>query len=163
MGTFTTVANVKSLFRRIKIEAETGDEKTNTVVTTEEVDEFIDETELAVKSRLSTCYNIDSIGAESTTIVGIVVKYLVADTIKNIMAMTVKNSDSKNQDMGPNWGSKAKEMMNKICPELGKDGVKVKPIMPLPDTPLLSEPPTSANLFNSSSNTAQFTKAGNNW
>lgn len=163
MGAFTTVDNVKSLFRRIKIEADTGLEKTNTVVTTEEVDEFIDETELAVKSRLATCYDTANIGTESATIIGIVVKYLVADTIKSIMMLTTMNSDSKNQDMGPNWGMKAKEMMNKICPEIGKDGIKTKPIMPLPDTSLISEPPTGANLFSGSTNAAQFTKSGNNW
>jgi hypothetical protein len=164
MGAFTTVENVKSLFRRIKIEADTGDEKTNTVVTIEEVDEFIDETEIAVKARLSTCYDITNIGTESTTIIGIAVKYLVADIIKNIMALTVNNnSDRKNQDMGPNWGKKAKEMLEKICPEQDCGSCKDKPVMPLPDTPLLSEPPTGASLFSSASNTAQFTKTGPNW
>ena len=79
------------------------------------------------------------------------------------MMLTTMNSDSKNQDMGPNWGMKAKEMMNKICPEIGKDGIKTKPIMPLPDTSLISEPPTGANLFSGSTNAAQFTKSGNNW
>ena len=164
MGQFTTVENVKSLFRRLKIEPDTGDEKTNTVVTTEEVNEFIDETEVAVKARLSTCYDINSIGTESTTIIGIVVKYLVADTIKNIMALTVnQTSERKNQDMGPNWGKKAKEMLEKICPEQDCSDCKDKPVMPLPDTPLLSEPPTGASLFSSSSNTPVFTKSGNNW
>ena len=164
MGTFTDVDKVKSLFRRLKIEPDTGDEKTNTVITTEEVNDFIDETETAVKARLSTCYDINNIGAESVTIIGMVVKYLVADVIKNIMALTVnQNSDRKNQDMGPNWGMKAKEMLKKICPEENCGDCKEKPIMPLPDTPLLSVPPVGANLFNSSNNTPQFTKSGPNW
>ncbi len=164
MGDFTTVGEVKSLFRRIKIEDDTGTEATNTVLTTEEVDQFIEENELLVKSRLATCYDINSIGADSTVIIGTVVKYLVADIIKNIMALTVnQNSDRKNQDMGPNWGAKAKELMDKICPvnECGK--CTEKPSMPLPDTSLASNPPTGANLFNSSTNTPTFTKAGNNW
>ncbi len=163
MGAFTDVEKVKSMFRRLKVADETGNEKTNTVVTTEEVNEFIDETEIAVKARLSTCYDVGNIGAESTTIIGIAVKYLVADTIKNIMALTTTNSDSKTQAMGPNWGKKAKDMLDKICPELGKDGVKVKPIMPLPDTPQLAEPPVGASLFNGANNTPKFTKAGPNW
>ena len=164
MGAFTTVNNVKSLFRRIKIEADTGNEKTNTVVTTEEVNEFINETETAVKARLATCYDISNIGTESNTIIGMVVKYLVADIIKNIMALTVnQNSDRKNQDMGPNWSSKAKEMLEKICPEQDCGSCKNKPTMPLPDTPLLTEPPTNASLSSSAKNTAQFTKAGPNW
>ena len=164
MGAFTDVDKVKSLFRRIKIEADTGDEKTNTVVTIEEVNEFIAETETAVKARLSTCYDTANIGTESVTIIGIVVKYLVADVIKNIMALTVnQNSDRKNQDMGPNWGMKAKEMLEKICPEVSCDGCREKPIMPLPDTPMLSEPPVGANLFSSATNTAQFKKSGPNW
>ena len=164
MGAFTDVDKVKSLFRRIKIEADTGDEKTNTVVTIEEVNEFIDETETAIKARLATCYDINNIGTESVTIIGIIVKYIVADTIKNIMALTVnQNSERKNQDMGPNWAMKAKEMLNKICPEVECGKCKEKPTMPLPDTPMISEPPTGASLFSSSNNTAQFTKVGPNW
>ena len=164
MGDFTTVDQVKSLFRRIKIEADTGDEKTNTVLTIEEVDQFITETELLVKSRLATCYAVTSIGAESTIIIGTVVKYLVADIIVNVMALTTNvNSERKNQDMGPSWSKKAKDLMDKICPMVGKDVIKVKPSMPLPDTPLLSEPPTGASLFESSVNIPVFTKNGNNW
>ena len=162
MGAFTNATQVKSLFRRLKIEADTGNEKTNTVITTEEVDEFINETELSVKSRLSTCYDVASIGAESTIIIGTVVKYLVADTIKNIMALTTQ-SDSKSQAMGPNWSKKANDLLDSICPEIGKDGIKVKPSMPLPDTTLNSEPPTGANLFSGSTNVPTFKKSGNNW
>lgn len=164
MGDFTTVEKVKSLFRRLDIKDDTGDENTNTVVTTEEVNEFIDETELAVKSRLSTCYDVNSIGADSVTIIGTIVKYFVADTIKNIMMLTVNvNSDRKNQDMGPSWSKKAKDMLEKICPEVECDGCKQKPVMPLPDTPLLDEAPQKASLFSSSTNTPTFKKNQNNW
>lgn len=164
MGAFTNVEDVKSLFRRLKIQPDTGDEKTNTVVTTEEVDQFIDETEILVKARISSCYILDSIGPESVTILGVVTKYLVADIIKNIMALTVNvNSESKNQDLGPSWGKKAKEMLEKICPEQNCDGCQEKPVMPLPDTPMKDKSPETAALFNSSNNAPTFTKSGNNW
>lgn len=163
MGAFTSVANVKSLFRRIKIEADTGDEKTNTVVTIEEVDEFINEVEAAVSARLSTCYDMSSVGANSTAIIGTIVKYKVADIIKNIMALTTNNSDRKTQDMGPDWAKKAKELLDAVCPEQSCGTCKEKPSTPLPDTALKSEPPAGSNLFSSSSNTPTFTKGGANW
>lgn len=164
MGTFTTVTAVKSLFRRLQIEADTGDEKTNTVVTTEEVDTFIDETEVIVKARLSTCYEVSSIGEESVTIIGVIVKYKVADIIKNIMELTVnRSSERKQQDVGANWSKMAHEMLEKICPEQECGACKQKPIMPLPDTPLITAAPVGASLFSSSSNTAQFNKGQDNW
>jgi TPP-dependent indolepyruvate ferredoxin oxidoreductase alpha subunit len=163
MGDFTSVDKVKSLFRRIKIEAETGDEKTNTVVTIEEVDEFILETETSIKARLATCYDTSSIGADSVIILGKITRYFVADTIRNIMALTSGNSDRKTQEMGDGWGAKAKEMLDAICPPENCGDCKEKPSMPLPDTPLINSSPTSASLFNSSNNTPQFTKSGNNW
>jgi len=162
MGTFTTVENVKSLFRRLKIADDTGVEKTNTVVTTEEVNEFIDETESMVKARLAICYT-GSYGSESTTIIGTIVKYKVAQVIKGIMELTTQTSDRKTQDMTANWGKMADDMLDKICPEQECGTCKIKPTMPLPDTSITSEPPEGANLFNSSSNTSTFSKSKANW
>lgn len=164
MGTFTQVSDVQSLFRRLKIEADTGDEETNTVVTTEEVNQWIDETEVMVKARLSTCYDVNNIGAESTTIIGVIVKYIVADIIRNVMSLTSGvNSERKDQMMGHSWAKMAKEKLEKICPEQECGECKQKPVMPLPDTPMIDSPPTGSALFSSSNNTPTFTKNGNNW
>lgn len=167
MGDFTTVDKVKSLFRRLKVEADTGTESTNTVVTIEEVDEFILEAETIVKARLRTCYVIDplsGIGPESLIIIGTVVKFKVAQVIKGILELTENvSSERKNQDVTASWGKKAKELLDGICPPIGKDGVKVKPTIPLPDTSQTSDPPTGDNLFNGSTNAPLFEKGKDNW
>ena len=163
MGAFTSVNDVKSLFRRLKISDDTGNEKTNTVVTTEEVEQFISEAELLVKSRISSCYVTSSIGTDSVVILGIVTKYMVADVIKNIMALTTSNSDTKTQDLGPNWGKKAKDMLEKICPGANCGTCVERPVMPLPDTTIISASPVGAALTSSSTNTPVFIKNEDNW
>ena len=67
---YTTLAKVKSMFRSISIEAETGNEDTNTVVTSEEVDEFILEADSEINSKLSDYYDTPITGAESLVIIG---------------------------------------------------------------------------------------------
>lgn len=163
MGDFTTVDEVKSLFRRLKIEPETGDETTNTVLTTEEVEQFISENEAMIKARLSTCYDTTNIGTESLKILNMVTKYFVADIIRGILELTTNNSERKTQDLGPSWAMKAKKMLEKICPEVNCGECRERPTMPLPDTPLLDLPPAGQALFSSSENTPQFTKSGINW
>ena len=163
MGDFTTTEKVKSLFRRIKIEPDTGDESQNTVITTEEVEEFIAESEANVKARLSKCYDMSAVGTESVLIIGQIVKYRVAQIIKNILELTTKNSESKTQIVTSNWDKKADEMIEQICPKANCNGCKQKPTLPLPDTPLAGEPPVNANLFNSASNTPVFKKNSDNW
>lgn len=164
MGAYTDATKVKSLFRRLKIEADTGTESQNTVVTTEEVDEFIDEQEAIVNARLSSCYELTAVGPESIKIIGTIVKYKVADVIQNIMALTTNNSHQTKQDITGGWAMMAIEMLDKICPPQNCESICVeKPDMPLPDTPLKSRSPESQALFKSSSNTAVFKKGTPNW
>lgn len=164
MGTYTDVEKVKSLFRRLEIKPDTGDERSNTVITTEEVNEFIDETETILNARLSSCYDMNNVGPESITIIGVIAKFKVAQTIKNIMALTInKNSDRKQQDMTYDWGMKASKMLDDICPKPECGKCKERPALPLPDTPMLDEPPQGASLFNSANNTPQIRKGQDNW
>ena len=160
MGTYTTVTDVKSLFRRIKIESDTGTESTNTVLTTEEVEKFIGETELAVESRLSTYYT-GTHGTNSKKIIGTIVKYKVAQIIKNVMALKTSDSDTVKQDTY-NWEKMANDLLNQIAPMLREDR-KDRPSMPLPDSSLKNEPPTGSALFAAPETTRIFTKDGPNW
>jgi len=165
MGTYTDVTKVKSLFRRIKIEADTGTESTNTVITTEEVDEFITEQEAIVNARLSSCYDMTSVGVESIKIIGVAVKYKVASVIQNIMALSTSNSHKNEQTVTGDWALMAIEMLDKICPpeNCGEDSCVKTPTMPLPDTALKSRSPESQALFKSNTSTPQFKKDTPNW
>lgn len=163
MGTYTTVDKVKSLFRLIKIEADTGLESTNTALTTEEVEEFIDNEEAELLARLSVCYDTTSIGVESAKILGKIVQYKVAQVIKDILELTTSNSDNKTQRVTSNWYAKAEKILDDICPKQNCGDCKEKPTIPLPDTSLISDAPTGASLFNSSTNTTNFKKDTPNW
>ena len=164
MGAYTDAEKVKSLFRRLKIEADTGTESQNTVVTTEEVNEFIDEQEAIVNARLSSCYDLTTVGVESIKIIGTIVKYKVADVIQNIMALTATNSHQTKQEFSGSWASMAIEMLDKVCPPQNCESVCIdKPTMPLPDTPLKPQSPENQALFKSSVNTAVFKKGTPNW
>ena len=163
MGDFTTVDEVKSLFRGITVDADTGDEETNTALTTEELDQFIDETELIVKSRLSTCYKITAIGVDSTKIIGVIVKFKVAQLVKEILELTTSNAEGTVQRVTGNFAKKAEMLLDKICPDKNVDGTIPVPINPLPDTDLLAQAPQSQSIFSTASRTAEFEKGKDNW
>ena len=160
---FTTVEEVKSLFRRIKIKDAQPDPANNTVITTEEVEAFIEETEIAIKSAISRCYVVESIGTQSKKLLGMVVKYIVADTIQTILKTTSSQQDKDKQLVENNWSKKAKEMLSNICPDDFCSCSK-KPVIPLPDTPLNdTAQPVDDNTFSYSVSKAEFKKGKDNW
>ena len=163
MGAYTTEEKVKALFRRIKILPDTGVEKTNTVITTEELAEFISEQETIIEARLSSCYDILNIGPKSKIIIGTIAKYKVASEIKRIMAMTTSNSHNVKQEMSDDWSNEAKMMLDKICPPTDCSSCIETPVMPLPDTPMLGKSPETSALFNSNKSTSVFKKGTPNW
>jgi len=163
MGIYTDVAKVKSLFRSIKIEDDTGTEATNTVITTEEVTAFIDEVETLIKSRLSTCYDMATVGTESVKIIGMIAKFKVAQIIKDIMELTTSNTENTVQMVTSNWSKKADKMLDQICPidECGK--CKTRPSTPLPDTVMLTYAPATANRVAGTTGTPTFKRGQDNW
>lgn len=163
MGAYTDVNKVKSLFRSIKILADTGNEKTNTVVTIEEVDEFISEVEALMNARLSKCYDMTTVGAESIKILGMVARYKVADIIKGIMELTTANSDKTTQNVTGDWGKKAKMLMDQICPLNNCGECVEKPKVPLPDTDMLLSAPETANRVSGTTGVATFQRGKDNW
>jgi len=160
---FTTINDVKALFRRIKISDDTGNELANTVVTTEEVTTFIEETELIIKTNISRCYSIANIGTESKKILGVVAKYMVANTIQNILS-TATAVKSKDQQLPENnWQKKADDLLKDICPD-GYCDCEQRPVLQLPDTPLNSTAPAlDDSVFSFAESTPLFTKSGSNW
>ena len=166
---YTTVEKIKSLFRSIKIEADTGDEAQNTVITTEELEEFIDEVEATMNAKLSTCYkNVYAINVtdnpESFKILRQIASWKTAAIIKNILSLTGKNSKNNNQDLRDDYAMKAKKLMEKICPDNSHcDPCKHKPEIPLPDVEMLDDAPTEFYSIKSSSHKAVIKKDQNNW
>ena len=160
---YTTLAKVKSMFRSISIEAETGNEDTNTVVTSEEVDEFILEADSEINSRLSDYYDTPITGAESLVIIGQISKYKVAHVIKTILEVTNEQSD-KNQQVQTNLEKKANELLDNIVPKWDAKCCEwVDPIIQLSDAVRKPLSPRDASIFKSSVHVAEIKKNGNNW
>lgn len=164
MSVFTTVAKVKSLFRNIAIEADTGDPDLNTAITTEELQDIIDEQEAVIKARISNCYDITMIGSESAQILGIVARYMSAQVVKGILQITTEVSDGKVQVVTQNWGKMGKELLEKICPEANCGKCTQPPTLPLPDTPLSDvNRPDGSSIFFTENYEQVFKKYEDNW
>ena len=161
---YTTIDKVKAMFRGIKIEADTGDEQTNTAVTIEDVNEFILEMDAYVDTRLADCYVVPITGAESLKVIGLISKYKVAHVIKTILEVNNSNSD-KQQDVQTNLDVKAEKMLDRLCP-VDKNGKKLDPIVKLVDAEMTLTSPISAAVFSrnlTGIRTPVIKKGGDNW
>lgn len=162
---YAIVSDVTALFRRLVVKPDTGDEKTNTVITTEEMESFIDDAEAMINARLSACYKLPVVDTDDLKILRTVTKYKVAHIVDNVLSLTKDNSRSdKTQEFSGNWGAMAEKILKQICPPKDcKDKCNNKPDMPL-NTPMLDDlPPTEAAVFSSSNNVAIFNKYRDNW
>jgi len=143
---YTTVDKVKSMFRKISVKADTGDEKTNTVLTIEEVDEFILETDAMIDCRLEKYYTVPITGVESLKIVGMISKFFVAETVKGILKVDVRSD--KTQDVQGNLGKKAEKLLNDLLPMFNKTAKRWEAALCiLSDANSLSSPPDSGSVF----------------
>lgn len=162
---YTTVAKIKSMFRNIDIEAATETPSTDTVITTEEVEQFIVDADAWIDNVLYPYYTTPITGTESLKVVDTISRYFAAHTIKGILELTKQTSD-KEQDVQGNLGKRAKAMLDKLIPKRVKTAQGTQWVdaeAPLSDAPKKSVPPVNASLITSSSNTAVFTKGGANW
>ena len=160
---YTTVDKIKSMFRKIKIEDDTGTEANNTAITTEEVDQFIIDADAWIDNVLAPYYVLPITGTESLKILDTISRYRVAHTIKGILELTKQVSD-KVQDVQGNLLKQSEVMLNKLIPHYDCKCKKwIDAEAPLQDATQKPTPPINSSLFSSSSNTATFTKGGNNW
>jgi len=165
MGTYAVVSDIQSMFRKLKIAADTGDDKTNTVVTTEEVDEFINEEEALLEAQLSNYYTTPITGSKSLLIMRKVIKMKVAHVIKGILEVVQPEADLQNEVQG-NLDTKANNIIKEFVPRLNKLTKKLEiPMIPLPDAAVIAVSPKSGSLFKSNASVASptFTKGGDNW
>jgi len=165
MGTYAAVSDIQSMFRKLKIAADTGDEKTNTVVTTEEVDEFINEEEALLEAQLFNYYTVPITGARSILIMRKVIKMKVAHVIKGILEVVQPQADLQNEVQG-NLDTKANNIIKDFVPRINKLTKKFEvPMTPLPDAAVIAISPQSGSIFKANSAVAAptITKGGNNW
>ena len=158
---YTTAAKVKTMFRDIQIDAATGNDETETAVTTETVDELIAEHTAFIDGRLSEYYITPITGTTSLVIVGRICKLLVAYDIKLILE-SIDNFTDKKQDVQGNLRKQALEMLDNIMPNWDGDEW-VDPMIQLPDASRQSISPKSSSLFASNGGTVTIKKGGDNW
>jgi len=160
---YTTLAKIKSMFRKIAIEADTGTEANNTAITEEEVTEFMTDADALIDAILAQYYVTPITGTESLKLLDVVSKYLVADTIKGILELTTQSSD-KTQDVQGSLGLQAHAMLKKMVPHYDcKCDKWIDAVMPLPDAVMKEINPTSSNIGASYGGTKEFSKGGGNW
>lgn len=175
MPLYTTVDEVKSLFRRVKIEAATGDPATETVVTTEEVEQWIDDVEAVINAQLNRYYNIPIVSGtspESFKIVALIAKLKTAAIVRGVLELDASSSE-KMQSQKIDYGKKAEKLLTSLLPWFNKDvsdgeGRWEEPITPLPDAEAKAVTPFSGALFSTHVNASgepkpTFRKNGNNW
>jgi len=175
MADYTTPALVKSLFRRIKIEAATGDAATETVITTEELEQFITDAEAEVNAKLKRYYTVPILigtSPESFKIVEKISRFMAAQVVKGIIELSPRTSE-RAQSQKIDFGSIAEKMLTELLPWFNKAtgeglGRWEEPITPLPDAVSKSITPFTGALFQTHVNALgepkpTFTKNGNNW
>jgi len=165
MGVYAAVADIQSMFRKLDIEDDTSNEDTNTVITTEEVNQFIDEEEALLNATLSTYYDTPITGTDSVLIVKKIIKMKVAHVIKGILEVVDAEADLQSEVQG-NLDLKANKIIQCLLPQVNKTTKSTdRPKTPLPDAVAKDTSPESSNIFKSNTAVAQptFTKGGNNW
>lgn len=157
---YTTVEQVKSLFRGIKIEA------TGTALTIPEVEEMIAEVDVEINGKLYDHYvtpisEIDS--PQSFLLVGKISRMKVAHLIKTVLESTAELSDKNNEEQ-TNLEMKADKLLNDIIPTWDdKCCVWVDPVIQLPDAERKPTSPKSGAIFNSNKRMATIKRGGGNW
>ncbi len=163
---YTTVAKVQSLFRDLKVDADTGDETTNTVVTTEEVTEFITRADAIIDGKLAKFYTVPITGAESLKIVEEISTLFAGHRVKGIMELTDAQSDVK-QDVQGNLHFQAMGLLKKIAPIWDQKCCEYRTAeIELTDavrSPTVSSPARFDSQVRGKAASNVITKGGNNW
>lgn len=168
---YTNKSEVVSLFRKLTVEADTGDEKTNTVITDEELAIFIADADAEINAKLYQYYAVPIVEAdspESFKLVSKISKYFVAHNVKAVL-------DEADQLIGENvtvqpinYGKKGHMLLKSMLPQFNKTTKQWEsPVTPLYDADSKEFRPDSGSLVSSSNmdtgSDPTFTKGGANW
>lgn len=160
---YTTVDNIRSMFRNIAIKPDTGNEQTNTVVTEEDVERWIEEVDAEIDGFLVDYYAVPIVGPESLKIIRRVSTYKVAHIIKTVLEAKDELSD-KDQKTQTNLENKANEILKKIVPSWNEKCCEWRdPMIQLQDADRKMVGPKTGSVFSASRGTTVIKKNGNNW
>lgn len=107
MGTYAAATDIQSEFRKIDFSA------SGALVSTAEVNEFIDQVEAYVEGRVSCKYAVPITATAAIPIIKMIVTYLVKDRVSKIIK--VKTNNNSAQDEEQNLTEMAEEMLDNIC------------------------------------------------
>lgn len=164
---YTTLAQIKSMFRQIQIEDDTGSDATSTVVTTEDVTQFIADADAEIDATLAEYYIVPITGTESLKYINVISKYKVAQVIKTILEAKVELSD-RDQEVQTNLGKQADKMLAALVPQY-KNGKMIDPQVQLTDAPRTEISPKGGSVFginyatSSPARSHTIKKGGDNW
>lgn len=149
---YSTPSEVKSLFRNFSSNSEAA-------VEDHELQQFLDDNFSLINSKVGTLYTLpitSGASPESYKILAMIEKYLVAEIVDDIL-----NSYSE-ADKKPDWGKRARMMLNSIVPDLVK-GVQPVPTMKLIDADYLGTSTQKNRISVAATSGRIFTKGGDNW
>ena len=158
---YTSLAQIKSMFRGITIASDTGDESTNTVITTEDVTQFIADADAEIDARISDYYTTPVTGTEALKYLNVISKYKVAHIINGIL-----HTDSERDiNQESSLGVKADKLLESLAPQF-KNNEWVDPKVQLTDAARTQRGPKSGSTFGinySGVRTPTIKKGGGNW
>lgn len=149
---YSTVTKVTSMFRNLKID------QPNSALTTAEIQEFLDETQVEINSCLSRFYDIPNIGSDTQIVLGKVEYLIVAGIVDDIL------NNYAEAKLKPQYDKKGRELLAKYMPTLDKKSCEwCDPMALLPDTTYKGLPSTTSSISVSQQNTRQFKKGIDTW
>jgi len=151
MSSYTTVENVRALFRGIDL-------GNNTVINEPKIESWIAKQSSYIDSRLGGYYLLPFGNAATLEVLDLIASYKVAHMIKTVLEMTTQIADNVQMVQG-NLDKKAEEMLDRMLPS--KDGTK--PIGPLIGAEVIVVSTSAFNRMSLQQRGSSFTKNGNNW
>jgi hypothetical protein len=152
---YTTSDDIIREVRGLEVSSET-------VVTEDDLTEWIAQTDAYIDGRLSSYYETPITAAAAKKIVKNISTYKVAHRVKLKLELNSENSDKK-QDVQGNLDLQAEKMLNQLLPKM-ENGVLREPLLELPGATKVNRSPEGQALSSyNSSQTPTFTKGGNNW
>jgi hypothetical protein len=150
---YATADDVKALFRNFATSTEAA-------VTDTKIETWLESAFAMINARIGVLYQLpitDATNPESYKILAQIEAFYVAGIVDDVLN-TYSEADKK-----PQWGERAKYMLNEYAPQLDKNGVQPKPISVLPDATFLGTPSQKNTPRFQPNTTPIFSKGGDNW
>jgi len=147
---YTTIAQVKSLFRDFADNSEAA-------VVDSEITEFLNETAEMIDAKLATLYTLPLSDAGALLVVGKIEKFLVAGIVDDIL------NNYSEADKKPEWSKRGHALLNELIPKRTAKGIQPEPTMKLPNEDYLGTSRQRNKIKVSSTSGTIFQKGQDNW